>query len=237
MTMIPKLITFDLDHTIWTPDAALERATHAMHQWLVTSYPQAAHYSLGDMLRVQRDIAKQQPELSFRVSTIRVETLRQILMQLDVPVRDATLAAQQGFQVFYQERSKIDFYPHALTTLAQLNKCYPLIALTNGNADLNLIGIAHLFKIYLNAEIVGAPKPHFGMFNMALQFAKVAAPQAVHVGDSPEMDMLPAMQLGMKTVWANYSAMSWPENLPKPDCTITAIEQLPAALKTLEAGV
>ncbi len=232
-----KLITFDLDHTLWTPDAALERATSAMHQWLINTYPQAAHYSLRDMLLVQREIAKNQPELSFRVSTIRVEMLRQILLQLDIPAQEATLAAQQGFQVFYQERSKIEFYPHALTTLAQLNKNYPLIALTNGNADLNLIGIAHLFKIYLNAEIAGAPKPHFGMFNMALQFAKVAAPQAVHVGDSPEMDMLPAKQLGMKTVWANYSAMTWPEDLPKPDQTITAIEQLPAALAALEAGI
>lgn len=46
-----KLITFDLDHTLWNPDAALQRAELASYQWLAAQQPAfAAAFSLADFL-------------------------------------------------------------------------------------------------------------------------------------------------------------------------------------------
>lgn len=229
-----KLITLDLDHTLWNPDAALERAEARAYRWLAAQSPEfAKHYNQAEIVNYRRALAKQRPELSFRVSGLRVEAFRQILLQLDYSENEANSLALAAFDEFYQERSKVDFYPYAWQVLENLAQHYPLMALTNGNADLKLIGIDHLFCAHFCAESVGAPKPELLMFELALQQAGVAAHEALHVGDSPEMDIAPAKILGMKTIWANYSAMDWPAELPTADATITAIHQLAERLQRL----
>src|SRR5690606_32586862 len=109
----------------------------------------------------------------------------------------------------------------------------PLVAVTNGNADLDIIGVNHLFVRYLNAEIAGAPKPEQAMFLQALAVANATPEQAIHIGDSPEMDIVPAKALGMKTVWDNIYNFDCPADLPHTGVEINHIMDLPAAIAGL----
>ncbi|MFY9180310.1 MAG: HAD family hydrolase [Venatoribacter sp.] len=231
--MTIKLLTFDLDHTLWNPDAVLRKADLLCYQYLVEQSPVTGQmFSQKDIWEYRLQLAQSYPDLSFRMSALREESLRRILLQSGVESNRAAQIAKDAFQVFYQARSQITFFDGAVATLEQLASKYPLIAITNGNADLNLIGINHLFKAYLNPDLIGFAKPSAEIFHVALKEAGVNASAAVHIGDNPETDVLAAKAVGMKTVWMNYDHSTWQHN-QRPDAEITEIIQLPIALKTL----
>ena len=121
----------------------------------------------------------------------------------------------------------------AAEALQQLAAEYPLIALTNGNADLELIGINTLFRAHFSAEQLGAPKPQPDLFQAALQKADVHAHECIHIGDHQEQDIVAAARLGIKTIWVNLSDAAWAETEVQPDQEITHLSQLPAAVAAL----
>lgn len=229
--MAIKLLTFDLDHTLWAPEDALVRADAKMYAWLNQYYPQfTERYSPTDLLQSRLQLAASQPQLAVLVSKIRVEVLRLLCLETGMSTEQALAVAQQAFAVFYHERSQLEFYPDALATLEQLAQGYALIALTNGNADLALIGVDHLFKAYFNADIIGTAKPDPEMFTAALNKAEVTAEEAVHIGDCPTNDVLAAKRLGMKAVWVNAKQEAWQATEFKPDAVISHVRELPAIL-------
>lgn len=227
-----KLLTFDLDHTLWAPEAALARAEAKMYQWLEQHHPQVTTlYSPEKFLTYRLQMAASKPQLAVQVSAMRIEVLRLICLEAGLQAEQASSAAKQAFAVFYHERSQLAFYPDALATVEQLAQRYKLIALTNGNADLKLIGIDHLFKAYLNADIVGTAKPNPKMFTAALEIAQVSAEQCVHIGDCPNNDVLAAKNVGMKAIWVNANQLAWQATKHKPDAVVQHVREIPAILE------
>ena len=62
---------------------------------------------------------------------------------------------------------------------------YRLFAISNGNADLAVIGLAQYFEASLTARDAGMLKPDPRIFAMLLDRAGLRADEAVHVGDDP----------------------------------------------------
>jgi putative hydrolase of the HAD superfamily len=60
--------------------------------------------------------------------------------------------------------------------------------------------VGHLFDTAVISGLEGVEKPDPGIYRIALDRAGVRAPAAVHVGDSPAMDVAPASSAGMGTV-------------------------------------
>lgn len=228
-----QLITFDLDHTLWNPHEALHIAEQAMYQWLCQQVPQfSSLFSYQDIVDYRINMAKSRPQLAWQVSALRKHVLRLLLLQVGLAEPAIDELVEQAFMVFFNERSRLELFPGADDVLKELSADYSLIALTNGNASLRLVGINHWFSAYFNAENVGAPKPQPAMFAAALAHAKVTASEAVHVGDSAEMDVLAAKQLGMQAIWVNYHGQQWQHEI-QPDAEITDIRQLPAVIRQL----
>lgn len=233
-----KLLTFDLDHTLWAPEQALAGAEQAMRAWLSQHYPQVTElYSAKEFLKYRLQLAANQPQLAVQVSAMRIEVLRMFFLQSGMDHEQALKVAKQAFAVFYHERSKIQFYPDALATIQQLAKRYPLIALTNGNADLELIGIDHLFTAYFNADSVGTAKPQPEMFVAALQHAEVLAQECVHIGDCPINDVLAPKRLGMNAIWVNAKQEQWQSDEYAPDAVVSHVRELPAILSDWQRSV
>ncbi len=232
--MAIRLLTLDLDNTLWETDSVIIRAEQATHTWMQQHCPQAAAFYSPEAIREYRlQIAECYPDLRFRVSRLREEVLRRVFMQSGVDREQAIVLAEEAFQVFYRERSKVTLFEGALTALEELASRYPLMAVTNGNADLDLIGIRHLFQGHFSAEQIGAPKPDADVFLAALQQAGVSAAETLHIGDHPEQDIAAAQQLGMKTIWVNVQQQDWPLSTYKPDGMITQLSQLPAQVSQL----
>ena len=97
-------------------------------------------------------------------------------------------------------RPTADHQP-SVAALEALAARYPLIALTNGNADLARTGVARYFKASLTARQFGAAKPDAAIFREACRMAGCSPKHVLHVGDDALMDVDGAPNAGLRAGW------------------------------------
>lgn len=223
----PKLITFDLDHTLWNPDHALQRGEAASYQWLAEQVPVFAQtFSPDNFLALRKQVWEQNPLLRNRVSEMRRTATQLALQQLGISEKNAAAYAQAAFDIFWTLRQQVDIFEETTVLLQTLSQQYALGAISNGNANLQVIGLAHFFQFHLAADHFPQGKPAPDMFVAALQKAGVAAQEALHIGDHPQDDIQGAQAVGMKTLWVNLEHKPWPDTIAPPDFTVTALAQI-----------
>lgn len=120
-------------------------------------------------------------------------------------------------------------YADVLPALYGLRERYVLGALTNGNADLEQLGLAPLFEFAISAADVGAPKPEPHMFREAARQMGTTPGRLVHVGDDPLQGVAGAAAVGLGTVWVNRPADDWPGG-PCPDAEVRSLSELSGVL-------
>ena len=96
-------------------------------------------------------------------------------------------------------------YPDCKQVLKTLHQHYKIgiIAnqLPNLLARLRNFGIDSYIDLIISSADVGLAKPNLAIFKLALQQANCLAEHAVMIGDRLDNDILPAKQLGMRTIW------------------------------------
>jgi putative hydrolase of the HAD superfamily len=219
----PLVLSFDLDDTLWAVQPVMSAAEAAMLAWLQERHPEVMRVHDRESMRAMRaEIAAQFPERSHDMTFLRHRALTQMFAQAGHPVSHA----DDAFEVFYAERNRVKLYPEVEAALERLSKHYRLFALSNGNADLERCGIARWFEGHVTAISAGAAKPDVRIFNRLRDEAGVASDQVLHIGDDPQLDVIGASQAGMQTVWLNRDAKPWPALLPKPERTISTLDEI-----------
>jgi len=228
------LVTFDLDDTLWSVGEVILRAEAAMAAWLDTHHPAWRGVGPEGLRALRGDVARTRPELSHDLTALRLETLRRMLLRTGLDETAAATAAAGAFDAFFTARNQVTLFADTRPVLAALSARWPLYALSNGNADLDRIGLAGYFSGRFSAAGVGQAKPHPRMFEAALAQAGVTPAQAVHVGDHPEQDVAAAQAVGMRAIWVNYGDEAWPL-ARRPDAEIRRLGELPALLEAMAA--
>ena len=223
-----KLITFDLDDTLWDTAPVIVRAEAVLRDWLTTHAPKAGALEVADFQALRLRVLTEQPELKHRISALRRRVLFHALQ--DTGYGDAQRLADEAFEVFIEARHALEVFAQAEPTLAALARDYALGVVTNGNADVRRIGLGHHFKFVLCAEDIGIAKPDARLFHEALLRGAVTAGAAVHVGDHPGDDIAGAQQAGLRAVWFNPGGKHW-DGDKAPDAEIGCLSELPAVLK------
>ncbi|OUR69372.1 hypothetical protein A9Q73_02295 [Bermanella sp. 47_1433_sub80_T6] len=219
-----KVISFDLDDTLWSGTQVLIHAEKTMTSWMTTHTPKISQSLSSDELRNRKiQFIKNNRHLRYKVSQARVLFLTELFTEFDYP--QAENLANECFNVFYAARQQVTMFDDVLEVLADLNKHYKLIAITNGNANLQAVGLDDYFDFCLNGEDFDLPKPHGDIFQAALTKAGVNADQCLHVGDHPEHDMLGAKEAGIKTCWLEDGRHPWLHDFIA-DVTITHVREL-----------
>lgn len=227
MRVSPRALSFDLDDTLWACEEVIERAERAVHDWLARHYPAITdEFDLETMRAIRHDTATRDPSLAADLTRLRHESLVWHARRAGYPES----LAEQAVAVFLDERHRVCLYDDVLPVLRQLQAHVPLIALTNGNADLARIGLDHLFEVRLSAADVGAPKPDPAMFRAACDRLGLRPGDLVHVGDDPRLDVHAARRFGARAVWVNRAAAPWPEGLPRPHHEMVSLAPLPELL-------
>ncbi len=218
-----KAISLDLDDTLWPIWPTIERAEKALGHWLALHAPQAAVLFADPAVRqaVRTQATQARPEMAHNLSAIRCEMIRLALQQSG---EDQQLAAP-AFEVFFAERHRVDLFDDALESLAFLSSRFPLVALSNGNADIARIGIDAYFKASISAQQLGVGKPDPQIFHAAARAAGVAPAQVLHVGDDAALDVLGALGCGMQTVWVNRADAAWTD-ADAPHATVRTLTEL-----------
>ncbi|WP_369985609.1 HAD family hydrolase [Thalassolituus sp.] len=232
--MTVRLLTFDLDHTLWDPTDALIAAERAMFDWIRTHSPVTADFYPPEKFHAyKKDLAAAYPDMTGRVSEFRYELLRRIFLQSGHNSEQARSMAKAAFDAFYQARSTgLDLFPDVADVMTELRKQYQVIAISNGNADLSIAGHSHLFDHHLKADDYDA-KPAPDMFHAALEIAGVSAGQTVHIGDHPEQDVAAAQELGIKGIWFNDKKVDWPLSDVTPNAEFSHWSQLVLTISAL----
>lgn len=222
-----QAISLDLDDTLWDIWATIARAEQQLHHWLDQHYPAiSAAFTALELRQLAHSIAKQQPGLTHDRSVLRKTALKQAAEQVNV----LDFCEHTAFEIFYSGRNQVLFFEDALETLGWLSARYPLIALTNGNADLAVIGIDQHFKTVLTSAQLGISKPDPRIFAAACNYLQLQPEQICHIGDDPELDIQGAAQAGLRTIWLNRQGQAYPETLVPPDISITRLAELPKVL-------
>ena len=229
-----KLITFDLDNTLWEIDPVIAQANQAMRHWIEQQVPAALESLEKQPFKVLRQqVVDAFPQIAHKPTPLRKKMLYQVFRDTALEHDQALQLAEQAFEVFYHHRNQVNLLAEAENLLQQLSQRYRLIALTNGNADLQRIGISQYFSAHFNADRVARPKPFPDMFQAALEQANVQPQEAVHIGDHPQEDVEAAAALGFHTIWFNPP---WHPERPDfhPRYQTRTLHEIPGLLAQIE---
>ena len=206
-------LTLDLDDTLWPVLPALERADQAVDAWLQQHHPELARaWPITAMRELRARIAVERLDLAHDFTQQRQLTLRHVFA--DSGIADAPIDTL--WEIYFTARNQVQLYPDSLPALQRLAARWPLASLTNGNADLQRIGIAPLFRHHVSAREHGVAKPDPRIFLAAAELLGVEPAQVLHVGDDPAMDMRGARDAGLRTAWINRDARAWPTDMGAP---------------------
>jgi putative hydrolase of the HAD superfamily len=193
-----RALTLDLDDTLWPIAPAIARAEAALHAWFVDHAPQVAHrYDVRALRELRDQVAHDHPQWSHDFTRIRHHSLQLALRECghDPALADAAFAA------FFKVRNELQLFEDVETALVRLAARFPLLALTNGNADLQLAGVAEHFVGVVSARSVGIGKPDARIFLEACRRLGCAPREVLHVGDDWALDVEGARAAGLQAAW------------------------------------
>ncbi|OGT79791.1 MAG: hypothetical protein A3H91_08225 [Gammaproteobacteria bacterium RIFCSPLOWO2_02_FULL_61_13] len=203
---ILKAITLDLDDTLWPSAAAIAAAEAKLHAWLEQHAPAvAAALPPPQFAQLRRSLAAELPLIAHDFTALRHEAMKRALALHgeDIALADAALA------LFLAARSEVELYSDVPAALERLSKRYRLVALTNGNADIERAGVGCFFSAVVNARGVGVGKPDPRIFLAACDAAGVPPAQVLHAGDHPDFDVRGALRAGLQAAWINRPRAAW----------------------------
>jgi putative hydrolase of the HAD superfamily len=208
-----RALTLDLDDTLWPVLPALERADQAVDAWLRQHHPDVASaWPITAMRELRARVAAERLDLAHDFTTQRQLTLQQAFAACGVD--DAPVEAL--WEIYFAARNRVELYPDSLPALERITARWPLASLTNGNADLQRVGIHAHFAHHICARDSGVAKPDPRIFLVAAERLGVLPEQILHVGDDPAMDMAGARDAGLRTAWINRDSQPWPDELGAP---------------------
>lgn len=70
----------------------------------------------------------------------------------------------------------------------------------------------------VTSEMARCPKPHPGIYQLALELSGLAPDQVVHIGDSLQGDALGPAKLGIRTIWLNTEGRPVPQGVTACRC-------------------
>lgn len=217
-------VTIDLDDTLWPVMPALERADRDLNDYLRQHYPEVARtWPIPQLRALRAQVAAERIDLAHDFTAQRYITLQRAFDACGI----AEAPLDTLWEIFATARNSVELYPDALPALERLRTAWPLASLTNGNADLERIGLHLHFAHRICARDVGVAKPDARIFLAAAEKLGIAPENILHVGDDPELDVVGAREAGLRTAWINRAGHPWPGALgAAPDLDVRDLAAL-----------
>ena len=228
-----KVITFDLDDTLWEVQPVLEKAERLVYAWLLEHASRVTdRFTLESFMQWRWDIYQQQPELAHNMTQLRLVAVKAALIDVGYSANTAQQLSQQAFDIFIKARHDITFFDTAIPLLEELHHKFILGALSNGNADIFKLEAAPYFDFSFSAEHLNASKPDPAQFNAAAKKAQVEMNQIIHIGDNIEHDIKGAKQAGCYSIWFNPKKLTVPADI-QPTQEVICLSEIPVAINNI----
>jgi putative hydrolase of the HAD superfamily len=196
-----------------------------LHAWLARhAAATAQRFDVAGLRALRGQLAAEQPARAHDLSHLRRASLGRAL---SLAGDDAGLAGP-AFEVFFHARNRVDLFDDAVPALATLSRRWPIVALTNGNADLRRIGLERYFSATVSARDFGVGKPDARIFHEACRLVGAAPHEVLHIGDDWALDIVGAHGAGLRSAWVRRAdaAVALAEGTAQPDCVVRDLSEL-----------
>lgn len=200
-----QALSFDLDDTLYPNSTVIAKAELAMQQRLAQLLPASFHNNSLYWFEQRKILAKADVEVRHDVSRWRLLALERGLTTQGLSLCEAGEIAELAMSAFLQARTDIQLAPEVRPLLAQLAARFPLVAITNGNADIKKMDIADLFQFALRAGPDGRMKPYPDLFIKAAGLLQLEPKHILHIGDHVKSDVVGALNAGCQAAWLNLT--------------------------------
>ena len=219
-----RAITLDLDDTLWPIGPTIRRAEATLQAWLAAHAPSTATLCAapGAIREVRLQMNTERPDLAHDMSALRRESIRVMLLRAG----DDPALAEPAFEAFFAARQQVEFFDDALPALEFLSSRFPVVALSNGNADVQRVGIGRHFCAAFSATTLGVGKPDPRMFQVGARAAGAAPEAVLHIGDDAHLDGVGALDAGMQMAWVNRAGHAWEPPAHRPHATVADLRSL-----------
>ena len=222
------VIAFDLDDTLWPCMPTIHRAEATLYGWLEEHYPRITErYNPAQLVEFRRDFSALEPRYAVDMTAMRADFLRHLGNLHDY---DGDQLSSNGFEVFFEARQQVEFYDDVLPCLQRLKQRFRLGSITNGNASIEHVGLAHLIEHSVSAADLMVAKPDHLIYQHLAERFETTPENIVYVGDHPEFDVAGSLAAGYQAVWINRESLVWPDHLPEPNHQVSDFHQLEALL-------
>lgn len=209
-----KHIFFDLDHTLWDFD---KNSALAFEIIFKEKFPQI---NIKDFIKVYMPINQECWRL-YQLDQISHEELRYNRLKHSF---DAINTSISNLEIDFVSDRYLELLPEhnhlfdgAIEVLNYLNSKYDLHIVTNGFANvqdrkMKNSGLNPFFQTITNSENAGAKKPHFKIFETALNAAKATKENSIMIGDSWDADVMGAINFGINAIYFNPDKLPFDKN-------------------------
>jgi len=211
-----KLITFDLDDTLWDNHPTIIKAERETREWIEGVVGKIEWGDFNDFLSLREQLIKDDKSIAWDISKLRKEIFRKKLSHV-TPGEYRDNIVDKAFEIFISKRHDVKFFGGVKNAIRNLSKKYILGVLTNGNANIYKFDIGECFEFSISSLEAKDSKPNRAHFDMALTKVKdITFDNMLHIGDHQINDMYAANNLGIDCLWFNINN-GWEQRFEKPD--------------------
>jgi putative hydrolase of the HAD superfamily len=196
-----QAITFDLDDTLYENTSVIVEAERSLMELMHRQYPVTKHVNKGFWRTQQKTHVLANPLLKNDMGELRRLSLESGFMTLGLSGDELNTATTECFEHFYFQRSNFTLNRNIHSLLKRLSDRLPLVAITNGNVDLEQIGLKEYFSACFKASVELPMKPNKAMFDAAQVHLNIPHGNILHVGDNLPKDIYGALRAGYQTAW------------------------------------
>lgn len=199
-----KVITFDLDGTLWDVEPVIVNADKKVFSWLTEHVPVVTQkMTTEELAKWRMDYYQQHTHLQHQISQVRIDSMRELFLKFGYNHKDSSQLSEDAFTVFIDARHEVTLFEKVISMLDGLHGNYCLGALTNGNANIFKLDIGRYFDFSFSAEQLNASKPAADHFIATQKHMHCQPSEIIHIGDHLEHDIFGAQQAGCRNIWFN----------------------------------
>lgn len=227
-----KHLFFDLDRTLWDFERNSETALHELFHTLELDRDIPDFHEFHNIYKVKNaELWK-----LYGNGKLTKEDLRSLRFEVTLSafgLNDTSLAHELSAGYIELSPRQTQLHKGALETLERLKKeGYRMHIITNGFKEVQYIklensGLAPYFEVVVCSEEIGKNKPSPDIFNYSLNKAAAKANNSVMIGDDPEVDVVGAINAGLKGVLFDPEGK---HRTPETAYKITELSEIPELL-------
>ncbi|MGN1280397.1 MAG: HAD family hydrolase [Succinivibrio sp.] len=227
-----KVLSFDLDNTIYDCQSVLSAAENWFTQYLCDAFGLGGDYrSYSYWANIKSRVLHEDMSLENDVTLLRAKSLDVAFREIGIPLKGGLDEALSLVNEFIKRRSAGQVSEPVIKMLESLKEKFPLIAISNGNLDARILGISSLFeRDFRPSRFELCRKPAPDLFIECAKFKNVKTHEILHIGDDPYTDVYGAVCAGCRCVWLKegYTGISPDSSHLKvlPDIEIDSVLEL-----------